>query len=1027
MSYFTADKFIMRTPLLKMSDLVNNEKELLEAYKTSTVREALFVGSPDLYNELLKVENSQIRENDKRRKVLVSLYKYYTRMCTRCTPFGMFAGVSIGEFSKKTEVSIGNSLAFKSRLDMDYLCGLFYELNKDEATYPDLVFYPNTSLYKIHGKWRYVEYAFTSNNVRYHNLILIDDNEVLSTLIDRAQKGLTYNELTKIVLAFEFSDKESQEYLNELIKNQILCSELYPSISGEEYQIRLCNKLQTLAKGKYTDLYSSLIEWMKDCESNIIKATQILIKKLFFYGANVRPNHLVQVDLLKKPNVCRVETFIKEKVYKSTKILQQFTKTPSNESDYLNKFKLAFYERFENRFMPLSQVLDVDIGIGYKNALSISRSVASNQGNSMLRDKMIRNVKQELFNLSLKTGDKEIAISSELINNLPGFVKPLSSTFSFIGQFFYNEKEQLLFKYKSAGGSSAVNLFGRFGHLHSDIDGLAKEISSFERNKFNNAIIGEIVHLPQGRIGNILMRPHYRNYEIPYLCHSILPKEFQIDIKDLFVGLVNSRIVLYSEKLECEIIPRMATAHNFNLDSLPIYHFLCDLQTQNTSAGITWSWDDLSEQNFLPGVTYDNIILASPRWNIQTSIFRSLKNDTHDWNKYREILNAKGIPSQIIILQGDNELYIDLDSDIGIETFLSFCNKDERLVIEEFLYSSKRGIDGFSSEIIIPIFTENVPSREKVLPSILGPSARGQFSPSSEWFFLKIYTGKKFGEFLLTDIIPDLIEHLKVQKFIDKWFFIRYADPHHHLRLRFHLTDTECYQAMLSIVHKYLEQFLYDNTIWDLQVAIYRPEIERYGATTIEDCELWFCYNSELSLNLISLFRQCSPTEQVLYCLTYIDFLLSQWKFTLQDKGEICERQLSLFKKEFNVDNNQSLRKTLNNEYRQVYNEFRMKYAENLELYNVKFEILKMNSEKTSTVINAIREKQMNNGGKNQEIAASFIHMFVNRIFPSNQRFKEMTLYYFISKFYDSKNFYGGFPIKLGIGMGGLKALNLDD
>jgi hypothetical protein len=36
-------------------------------------------------------------------------------------------------------------------------------------------------------------------------------------------------------------------------------------------------------------------------------------------------------------------------------------------------------------------------------------------------------------------------------------------------------------------------------------------------------------------------------------------------------------------------------------------------------------------------------------------------------------------------------------------------------------------------------------------------------------------------------------------------------------------------------------------------------------------------------------------------------------------------------------------------------------------------------------------------------IVSSYIHMFVNRTFPSNQRKHELVLYYYLYKFYNSQ------------------------
>ena len=96
----TIGGFTMRTPLLRLRDLVSTETALLEAYRIPVVREALYLASPDLYSMLIELEKDAVKDNIRKEKALISLYKYYTRMCTRCTPFGLFAGITAGHLGE---------------------------------------------------------------------------------------------------------------------------------------------------------------------------------------------------------------------------------------------------------------------------------------------------------------------------------------------------------------------------------------------------------------------------------------------------------------------------------------------------------------------------------------------------------------------------------------------------------------------------------------------------------------------------------------------------------------------------------------------------------------------------------------------------------------------------------------------------------------------------------------------------------------------------------------------------------------
>src|SRR5690606_5766044 len=59
-----------------------------------------------------------------------------------------------------------------------------------------------------------------------------------------------------------------------------------------------------------------------------------------------------------------------------------------------------------------------------------------------------------------------------------------------------------------------------------------------------------------------------------------------------------------------------------------------------------------------------------------------------------------------------------------------------------------------------------------------------KFVPGEEWIFLKIYGGPKLLERLLVDEVFPLLEDRIDREDIQHYFFIRYADPEYHIRLR---------------------------------------------------------------------------------------------------------------------------------------------------------------------------------------------------------------------------------------------------
>lgn len=88
-------EFILRRPMLDYSD---RKLDVMEAAKSPSFREALYYASPKLYEELLKFDEGKLSPKDAER-MRRTLYKYYSRMCYRCTPFGSFSLCGVGRYA----------------------------------------------------------------------------------------------------------------------------------------------------------------------------------------------------------------------------------------------------------------------------------------------------------------------------------------------------------------------------------------------------------------------------------------------------------------------------------------------------------------------------------------------------------------------------------------------------------------------------------------------------------------------------------------------------------------------------------------------------------------------------------------------------------------------------------------------------------------------------------------------------------------------------------------------------------------
>ena len=263
----------------------------------------------------------------------------------------------------------------------------------------------------------------------------------------------------------------------------------------------------------------------------------------------------------------------------------------------------------------------------------------------------------------------------------------------------------------SFAGPSAINLLARFGYLDKKINNFIKEVSNDEAKFYEGKILAEISHLPEDRLGNIQMHPHYREFEISYLSnpYTLDPNIKSLPVNDIMISVPNGqKIVLRSKKYDKEIVPRLSTAHNFS-NGLPIYYFLCAIQHHN-SHGLHFDWGQYFDTKpFLPRVTFENIILSPAKWRIYQVDLPKKNNSSFDvyYANLIEWKNSKGIPNLVEIVEYDNKLLIDFSKKNMVKIFINHLEKKKFCILEEFLFIDtkhpfvKRGDNRFTHELIL--------------------------------------------------------------------------------------------------------------------------------------------------------------------------------------------------------------------------------------------------------------------------------------------------------------------------------------
>ncbi|MDD4205811.1 MAG: lantibiotic dehydratase, partial [Candidatus Delongbacteria bacterium] len=318
---------------------------------------------------------------------------------------------------------------------------------------------------------------------------------------------------------------------------------------------------------------------------------------------------------------------------------------------------------------------------------------------------------------ALSANEPVVELSDEDARNFDSKLDKMAPTFSVVAKITGRDgkgADQIYIS--SAGGSSSVYLLGRFCHADKETDDFVKLMVKKEEEILKDFIVAEIVHLPQARVGNVLLHPQFHEYEIPYLAKSNSDTDHQIQLDDIYLSLYGKKLIMRSKKHNKVIIPRLSNAHNFSFNAQPIYQFLCEMQYQDMIRGVNLPLSNaIDRYGHVPRIVYKNIILHLAEWKIkkkEVEPFSKIKDSKELIGKVTEWRTKRKIPGLVMLEEGDNTLLINLENSFCIRMLLSSL-KGEEFKLKEFLFDENNAIvksdEGvFLNEFVISYFRNNL-------------------------------------------------------------------------------------------------------------------------------------------------------------------------------------------------------------------------------------------------------------------------------------------------------------------------------
>lgn len=899
--YESADFFMSRHAMLKRASNLPDMQQYFES--EPLFKEAVHIASPELAKSAHASEKSEKRTQ--------SLLKYFLRMSSRATPFGLFSAVGWGEFSDNCRLEVNPESVKKAcRPDMKWLQEIARLFQEDRERVRHLLVLTNP--YLLYDRGRYT-LAKLHDDKRKRTAYSINATSFSVAVFQLAKTPILYKELEhQLFEQFKAHEPEKiEQHLWQIFTQDFLLTELSPHLTKTF-------DMEMLGKTVGSKLHELFIQYSQttpgkglDCLTTVSDAMQSF--------KNV--DYPIQVDACQTKE-SHLPRSIQKEIEEIASLLWHLA--PKTGHTHIKKYHEQFLEKYgTRRLVPFLEMVHEIMGIGLpKSAPQDTESLESSlfsclEQEEFVLDDIVSTWKEPPTDLIEKA-----PLSMEL------FFEIDAESSVEIGKGNYT-----LHLNPTVASSQAGATFGRFFYLWDSpkCEAMRTFLKKEEAHLPHTAFV-EASFLPENaRTSNVCFQESIRTFQLQLHYHE--KGEGSLELSDIYVGATQSNLYLYSKRLEKPLLITLSTA--VNSDLAPAFlKLMLDISKAHFSPFNPYPWSMHTRTAYLPRIRYKKAILTPRRWTFE--IDESMDRKKAEAS-LRTWLNEHKIPSNIHLCHFDNRLLINWEESAQFELVLQDLLQKKKVILFEALITKTKQ----TQEFVVPLVKKRESSQQEIkypYPQINQlASTKRLYIPGSSWLYLKLFTSQEEEGDFIKDYVATFAEYLRTNHHISKWFYVRYYQEKSHIRLRLNQPSPQ----LLSLLHSWLSDQLDEGRLGEVAFATYEQEVERYGGPDcMASAEEWFYFDSIACSKLLNASKpHAFIAAHSIICMLDLFFESYEEKFAflepLEKEAHLLSGQRETMKSMFNWQMDKSLFEPLK-AYVRIINECEAKGS----LWNTKKGIL---------------------------------------------------------------------------------------
>lgn len=766
------DAAIIRCSLATVADYPDDPAEwgdldaIARLWSVDAMREAVLLASPVLAAQVDKLLSSTGAEVPvkKRKRLHRSLSKYALRLSTRCTPFGMFAGVAV------LPVGDGEPMLGTSHIRHVRASGsVVRRLVEKTRALPHARLYPNPALTVradrlVVSVMRRVNDTNTSASIRATGPARLAVDTATGTA---ARRDIEQRVADAYPAA---SAAKVQKLVDDLLQAEVLLCEAEPSAFDGDPLARLPDALEGV-----TEIRDAVARY-SDASDPVSDGSLGALLRLCSTGEVQREVH-VDLELEARGHV--PASVVRAAHDAITALAATMAHLPAAPA--LDEFSQRFWERYGRTLVPLMTAVDEELGIGYPRAYATVGPPAAVEDDGPAAERR-RDLIARLLQRVTSAGADAVELTDA---DLAGFPEPDGIPCSFdliLG--LYREPSGLRATVGGLGfpGGSTV---GRFTAAMPAARNFAQRCAEFDaawwadKTGGRGILCGLEYIAGSDPINEVNATAQLYPLTIAVNAGANRPVGPVLTLANIYLGYADGRVrIVLADGTPVSMRQlNMATTRA----SANVIRLLREISDAGTRVPF-WSWGQAEViLNHLPAVEYRGVILAEQRWRYPATAEPS-QAALRDW------IAETGVSRYVRVGPHDNRLHLDTQHPAHLGLLLDEITAGDRWVFrapapDQIGVVGDHGGAMHPAEVVVTVAS---PSRPGVEPDLTNYPLH---DPAEDKHRLLV-PGGRWTAFVITathnshdrtlrafaDTFPELA---------DAWYFVRYReDDRDQLRLR---------------------------------------------------------------------------------------------------------------------------------------------------------------------------------------------------------------------------------------------------